>query len=327
MSEKPSQAGVNNGGRSGLSSTSPRDQVTVTVDGIRPGDLAQNKGATLGRYVVIDRIGGGGMGVVFSAYDPKLDRTVAVKLLRPDADQSKSADPDSTARHSRLFREAQAMARLSHPNVAAVYDVGTVDNQVFIAMEYVAGRTIRRWLGGAPRSWRDVLRVFIDAARGLAAAHAADLLHRDFKPENVLIGNDGRVRVVDFGLARFTNPPPTIDASRAKHEVILPNGSLRAGSSRSGAMVGTPAYMSPEQWLDEPVDARADQFSFCVALYEALYSERPFAGEDVNALMQAVCNRASKSRARPRESPRTCSRSSFAGSRGRRASGTNQWRR
>src|SRR5262249_38146209 len=152
-------------------------------------------GTKLGRYVVLERLGAGGMGVVYSAYDPELDRSVAVKLLRPDA--SVRADG-----RTRLLREAQAMAELAHPNGVPVHDVGAFGDQVFVAMELVRGRTLRDWLAAARRRWREVLDVMVQAGRGLAAAHAAGLVHRDFKPENVLIGADGRARVVDFGLAR-----------------------------------------------------------------------------------------------------------------------------
>src|SRR3569833_2273347 len=149
------------------------------------------------------------MGVVFLAYDPELDRKVALKLLR--------LGKLGTTGMARLLREAQALARLSHPNVVPVYDVGTVDNQAFVAMEYVEGQTLKRWLK-TPRAWRDIVGVMRDAGRGLAAAHAAGLVHRDFKPDNVLIGADGRVRVVDFGLARevedLSNPSGVTPADR-----------------------------------------------------------------------------------------------------------------
>ncbi len=175
---------------------------TVPLDGVgpRPGPSAEalGRGVAVGRYVVLDRIGAGGMGVVYAAYDPELDRRVALKLLRPDRF-------GGDAGRLRLLREAQALARLTHPNVVAVYDVGTFGDRVFVAMELVEGETLRQWLRAEPRSprpWREVLERFLPAGRGLAAAHAAGLVHRDFKPENVLLGRDGRARVVDFGLAK-----------------------------------------------------------------------------------------------------------------------------
>src|SRR5262245_38729127 len=154
------------------------------------------RGAAVGRYVILDRLGTGGMGVVYSAYDPELDRKVALKLLRPDRGPF-----SGEAGRLRLLREAQAIARLSHPNVIAVYDTGSFGDQVFVAMEFVEGWTLRQWLEEKRPAWREVLARFVLAGRGLAAAHAVGLVHRDFKPENVLLGKDGRVRVADFGIA------------------------------------------------------------------------------------------------------------------------------
>src|SRR3954447_3740640 len=153
------------------------------------------KGATIGRYVVLSLIGRGGMGEVYAAYDPELDRKIAIKLL-------KTRDAAAADGRARLLREAQAIARLSHPNVVVVYDVGTFGESVFIAMEFVDGNTIGYWLEAGQDSWRDVLDVYVAAGRGLIAAHAAGLVHRDFKPENVMITKAGQVRVMDFGLAR-----------------------------------------------------------------------------------------------------------------------------
>jgi tetratricopeptide (TPR) repeat protein len=214
------------------------------------------RGAAVGRYLVLDRIGAGGMGVVYAAYDPELDRRVALKLLRPDRF---TGEVDRL----RLLREAQALARLADPNVVAVYDAGTFGDRVFVAMELVEGETLRQWLGAGSRSWREILDRFLPAGRGLAAAHAAGLVHRDFKPENVLLGRDGRVRVVDFGLAEAAPEP---------------GGELATPLAECGLVLGTPAYMAPEQIRGLAADARSDQFSFCVTLYEALYGERPFAG-------------------------------------------------
>jgi tetratricopeptide (TPR) repeat protein/predicted Ser/Thr protein kinase len=248
---------------------------------------ALEQGSTLSRYIVLNKLGGGGMGVVYTAYDPELDRKVAVKLLRPEAAEGHK-DPRA---QERLLREAQAMARLSHPNVIPVYDVGTLGEQIFIAMELVEGQTLAQWLKETERSAREVLDVFIQAGKGLAAAHAAGLVHRDFKPENVLIGRDGQVKVLDFGLARAAKElasgaptlPPEIEARGTSTPRVL-----AAHLTRTGAFLGTPAYMAPEQLLGKTTDTRTDQFSFCVALHEALYGERPFEGSSVEALAQKV---------------------------------------
>ncbi|MFL6197021.1 MAG: serine/threonine-protein kinase, partial [Thermoanaerobaculia bacterium] len=225
------------------------------------------RGRAIGRYVILDRVGSGGMGVVYAAYDPELDRRIALKFLRLDR-----AARDPEAARLRLLREAQAIARLSHPNVVSVYDAGSFGAQVFVAMELVPGRTLRQWLQEAKPSWREVLDRFRLAGRGLAAAHAAGLVHRDFKPDNVLLGEDGRVRVADFGLAR---PAGTAELPISESGS---GGVLDSPITDWGVHLGTPAYMAPEQLQGRQADARSDQFSFCVSLYEALYGERPFPG-------------------------------------------------
>jgi tetratricopeptide (TPR) repeat protein/predicted Ser/Thr protein kinase len=233
------------------------------------------RGMSLGHYVLLEKLGAGGMGEVFAAFDPRLDRRVALKLLRGG---SLSAEEGK----ARLLREAQAMARLSHPNVIAVHDVGTFGDRVFIAMEFVEGETLGEWLRG-DRHWREVVDTFVHAGRGLAAAHSAGLVHRDFKPDNVLIGKDGRPRVVDFGLARQSTatPPPTLPL--AAPDATLPDSSLAVPLTRDGAVMGTPGYMAPEQIAGLATDARSDQFAFCVALYEALYGKRPYGGATLRA--------------------------------------------
>ncbi|HVZ86794.1 MAG TPA: serine/threonine-protein kinase [Polyangia bacterium] len=274
------------------------------------------KGASLERYVVLGLLGRGGMGEVYAAYDPDLDRKIAVKLLRASAGGSLDADGST-----RLLREAQAIARLSHPNVVVVYDVGTFNDSVFIAMEFVEGSTIGYWLAAAERGWRQVLDVYLAAGRGLAAAHAAGLVHRDFKPENVMITRTGQVRVMDFGLARVENsgpgaPPVDDPAELAARAAALAEalqeqaadvtmkipaeGSaatpVTTGSgqylglklTQTGAVLGTPAYMAPEQFAGERGDARSDQFAFCVALYEGIYRTRPFEGTTPAVLMTSV---------------------------------------
>ncbi|HYO72481.1 MAG TPA: serine/threonine-protein kinase [Archangium sp.] len=230
-------------------------------------------GQTLaGRYTVLNRLGQGGMGDVVAVYDSRLDRRVALKLLRRDWDPGLSQHDLET----RMLREAQAMARLSHPNVVAIYDVGTLeDGAIFIAMEMVEGQTLRRWSEQAPRTWRETLDVYLEAGRGLAAAHEAGLVHRDFKPENVLVGKDGRVRVTDFGLARAGASSPVAPSNTP---LPLPPGSLDSPLTLQGTLLGTPRYMAPELLRAGPADARSDLFAFCVALYEALYRQHPFTG-------------------------------------------------
>jgi serine/threonine protein kinase len=231
----------------------------------------------VGRYQIQGRIGAGGMGVVYRAHDPELVRDVAVKLLNTDATSTK--DP-ATAR-ARLVREARAMARLAHPNVLHVYDVGTTDDGVFIAMELVEGKSLGSVCEGDRPPWRQILRYYVDAGRGLAAAHAAGVIHRDFKPENVLVGTDERVRVGDFGLA---GGPAALERSTSQDsELDRDSGDLQVSGSltRTGALLGTPKYMAPEQEAGGTASASSDQFSFCVALYEALYGRPPFAGSTV----------------------------------------------
>jgi len=233
----------------------------------------------VGRYTVLERIGAGGMGVVYAAFDGELDRRVAIKLLLGSHDDSEQG---------RIVREARAMAMLAHPNVAHVYEVGHHGEHTYVAMEHVRGRTLRVWIRERPRPWRDVMAMFVQAGRGLAAAHAAGIVHRDFKPDNVVVGDDDeRARVIDFGLARIDGPE-----DRASDDDLgtlsSPPGSSPRTKTRPGAVGGTPAYMAPEQVRGEPVDARADQFSYCVALWEALAGAPPFAGRSLGDLLDAT---------------------------------------
>jgi tetratricopeptide (TPR) repeat protein len=243
-------------------------------------------GTTLGRFVLLARLGAGGMGVVYAAYDPELDRKVALKLVQAARERGRSSSGPA-----RLLREAQAMARLSHPNVVTVYEVGAVGDQVFIAMEFVRGQTLSSWCAGPPRPWPEVLAAYVQAGRGLAAAHRAGVVHRDFKPDNALIDAEGRVRVVDFGLAVPRGGGPVVAAAadptefaalRSRGGSTWPEGQVTRG------LTGTPAYMSPEQHRGETGDAASDQYSLCVALHEGLYGARPFAGDSVAALRRAV---------------------------------------
>ena len=234
--------------------------------------LFRNKsGLKIGRYSVLRTVGKGGMGVVYEAFDPELDRKVAIKLVR--------SEEGGTEGRSRLQREAQVMARLTHPNVVQVYDVGTHEEQVYVVMELVDGLSLRRWLELKERGPKEVLDKLIAAGRGLAAAHAIGMVHRDFKPDNVLLGEGGRVLVSDFGLARSANQSDQVSnevGEVPEREVPEPGDSA---ITQAGIILGTPAYMAPEQLYGEGFDARADQFAFCVSLYEALFGVRPFAGK------------------------------------------------
>jgi tRNA A-37 threonylcarbamoyl transferase component Bud32 len=238
-------------------------------------------GGAYGRYLAVRRIGFGAMAVVYEARDPLLARTVALKVLR--SDRATEAVDDEL--YARLLREAKALARLAHPNVVAVYDVGRAAGRLFLAMEFVEGATLAEWARKELRRWQAIVDLYVQAGRGLAAAHDAGVVHRDFKPANVLVGADGRVCVSDFGLARLTAP---IEAEgRAGAEALLdePVDGLR---TRAGTLLGSPAFMSPEQLAGEPADARSDIFSFCVSLWSSLYGERPFAGRTVRELRAAI---------------------------------------
>ena len=225
--------------------------------------FTQSTPGRIGRFAMLEQIARGGMGTVYAAYDEKLDRKVAIKILRDDE------LPDDIDR-LRFHREAQALARLSHPNVVTVHEVGEANGELFLAMEFIQGQSVADWLRTGP-DWPAVLDAFIQAGRGLFAAHEAGLVHRDLKPHNLMRGDDGVVKVLDFGLARYTGNEPE------KLEVL----------TCPGVIVGTPAYMSPEQIQGKPVDPASDQFSFCVALYEALYGERPFKGYTTAMLSEA----------------------------------------
>jgi tetratricopeptide (TPR) repeat protein/predicted Ser/Thr protein kinase len=245
----------------------------------KPGAGALARGSNLGRYVLLDLVGRGGMGEVYGAYDPELDRKVALKLLHEDAGRGGSAD----RARARLLREAKAIARLSHPNVVVVHDAGTTGDRVFIAMEFVEGATLAEWLEETPRTWRDVREAYVAAGRGLEAAHAAGIVHRDFKPQNVMMSAGGVVRVMDFGLANDVGR-----SNPTEEDAVADAGPAAVALTRTGALLGTPAYMAPEQFRGEQADARTDQFSFCVALYEALYRQRPFPSDSLASLIDAV---------------------------------------
>ena len=268
-------------------------------------------GTTIARYIVLELIGQGGMGLVYKAYDPELDRIIALKFVRVT-----SSKKDRRARRrARLLREAQALAKLSHPNVVAIYDVGVFGDDVFIAMEMIQGKTLTEWIDSTRPDLPGILAVLAEAGQGLAAAHQAELVHRDFKPGNVVIGTDGRVRVLDFGLARASGKTRSHDDTSLEGENpesqerggdsqdLSPDASHRELPSSStsgsnllhtpltqvGAVIGTPAYMAPEQIAGGDIDDRTDQYAFCLVLYEALYGRRAFgAREDSEAVFDRL---------------------------------------
>jgi hypothetical protein len=255
--------------------------------GVRSGEAASEpaRGDSIGRFVVLGVLGSGGMGVVYSAYDPHLDRKVAIKLLGSAAVKQ---GEDATVR---LLREAQAMAKINHPNVIKVHEVGTHGDQVFVAMEFADAGTLRDWLKQQPRSRHEILEVFAAAGRGLGAAHAVGLVHRDFKPDNVLMSTDGSIRVTDFGLVSVADAPPrraVTDAPVAIDHPLTDDTPLSQDLTRTGSILGTPTYMAPEQFSGRASTTKTDQFAFCIALYEALYGERPFAGENYQELSSSV---------------------------------------
>ncbi|WP_428262055.1 protein kinase domain-containing protein [Haliangium sp.] len=286
--------------------TDTHDVGTRTRPETLPPD-ALGVGDCVGRYTIQERLGVGGMGAVYKAHDPELDRRIALKILRVSRKRGRALE----AAKARLDREAQALAQLSHPNVITVYDVGRYGEHVFVAMEFVEGQTLGEWLDSSRPTLGEIVDVFLAAGQGLLAAHGAGLVHRDIKPDNIVVGSDGRVRVRDFGLARATGSDESRSRSASSEtgparSRVAAGGRFAAGSgpslfddhasddgspcarggvvtasapSERDAIAGTPAYMAPEQFLGRAVDARTDQFSFCVTLYWALYGQRPFAGE------------------------------------------------
>lgn len=261
--------------------TTTRLQPAGEPSGPGEGMPSVRRGALLGRYTVLVAIGSGGMGNVFAAWDPELHRRVAIKVLHGDLMHSEARQ----RAQERLRQEAQAAARLAHPNVVAIYDVGTVGERLFLAMELVEGQTLSQW-SSQPRPWRETLEIYRQAGRGLAAAHLAGLVHRDFKPGNVMLADDGQVKILDFGLAKgirgaleTSRSDATVGGSASGVDTVtLPQPGIPL-ATRTGQVMGTPRYMSPEQQLGRPVDHRSDQFSFCISLYQALYGCLPFVTE------------------------------------------------
>ncbi|MEM6994106.1 MAG: serine/threonine-protein kinase [Myxococcota bacterium] len=291
---------------SGARAHSTADHVGMQVvhdegsDVIRLGEWSTDDSVCLGRYRLREPLGIGGCGVVFEAWDHELQRRVAIKLVRLGKHSSREAT-------GRLVREARSLASLEHANIVRVYDVGRYGSAdfhsetnpalpprgVYIVMELVDGVDLDRWLRARRRPWREILDVFLDAGRGLSAAHHAGRLHRDFKPANVLVGTDGRARVVDFGLARVLDEVPTTQVSGDEDEAIPKVAPLVLGVEAhgrltgTGKIVGTPAYMAPEQFTRGASSQASDQYSFAVSLYEGLYGSRPFQGDRLSAIVDA----------------------------------------
>jgi tRNA A-37 threonylcarbamoyl transferase component Bud32 len=287
----------------------PANQLAQTIEpsaydetllGTRPSNVLSGTFLRIGRYVLLRKLGEGAMGVVYAAFDEDLDRKVAIKVVHPEKQQSHEI-------RMRSVREAQALARISAPNVVQVYEVGELSNQMFIVMEFVRGTTLTKWASEKRRSWQEILRMYRAAGQGLLDAHDAGLAHRDFKPDNVLVGSDGRPRVADFGLARLADAPfhpqPAEPAEQDPSLIAASSVSMRNSPALTqvGAVMGTPQYMSPEQYKGQPADARSDQFSFCVALFEALYGYLPFAADNLLELRDTLLT--GKVKPRPIDSP------------------------
>ncbi len=245
------------------------DELAQTADAAGAAPAVGEPPATLGRFQLLRVLGEGGMGIVHEAFDPELERRVALKVLH----HASSVDA-----HARLLREARVMAKLSHPNVITVFEVGSARGQDFVAMELVEGETLGEWIRRTKPSWRPILAAYMAAGRGLISAHAAGLVHRDFKPNNVLRSNQGKILVTDFGLARASLP--SVD------DVTSSGGEI--DQTATGLLVGTPAYMAPEQWTGSALGPATDQFAFCVAVWEALAGARPFRGNTLDELRRAV---------------------------------------
>ncbi|MCX4246686.1 serine/threonine-protein kinase [Paraliomyxa miuraensis] len=258
----------------GVESTQTNDDLASSQPEPAAGDFHALP-SHIDRFIVLGLLGRGGMSSVLRAYDPSLDRQVAIKVMLPGMHEG------------RMMREAQALARVSHPNVVQIFEIGETSDRLFIAMELVAGETLQRWQHpGHP--WRQCVETYVQAGRGLAAVHAAGLVHRDFKPANCILDETGHVRVLDFGLVRHDGEP--VPGGRAELEPTT--NALQERITQTRSIVGTRAYMAPEQVAGGVVDARSDQFSFCVSLYEALFGQLPFTRNPVGTLLRLASGEA-----------------------------------
>ncbi len=241
--------------------------------------MSVESGQMLSHYRLVEKIGEGGMGVVWKALDTKLNRHVAIKVLPSEL----TADPE---RRLRFQREAQAAAALSHPNIAVIYEVGEHDGSPFLTMELVEGRTLRSLLGGKPLNMPDALRFAAEIAEGLAHAHQARVIHRDIKPDNIIVRSDHHPKILDFGLAKILEDREELTRSKLSQA-----DTLTEELTREGKVLGTAAYMSPEQARGDAVDHRSDIFSFGITLYEMVTGERPFQGKTPMDTLAAVINK------------------------------------
>jgi serine/threonine protein kinase len=252
-----------------------RDPLDTTIDSDVDAGTVPEAPSRVGRYEIKKPIGLGGSSVVYEAWDPEIGRGVALKLVH-----GRPGREDEVRR--RALREARAMARLQHENVLQLYDFGEHQGSVFLAMELVSAQTLREWLDQGPHPWRATLMLFLQAGRGLAAVHEAGLVHRDFKPDNVLVTREGRALIVDFGLVRVIDPA----SESLRRGVLLYEPDIEL--TDEDAVLGTPAYMAPEQFRGEKADPRSDQFAFCASLFEGLYGSRPFQGDDFATIEREV---------------------------------------
>src|SRR5579864_4758936 len=241
-------------------------------------------GQTVSHYRVLQKLGGGGMGVVYAGQDLRLGRGVALKFLTEGQSSTHSA-------LERFLQEARAASCLSHPNICIVHDVGELDGRPFIVMELLEGQTLKHRLQSKPLTTDEVLELGIQAAQGLEYAHSQGVIHRDVKPPNLFVTTRGQLKILDFGLAKFTAAPPRI-AQAFGASATFTQGTTGSDLTAPGEFVGTVAYMSPEQARGVPLDARTDLFSFGVVLYEMATGTRPFQGDTSAVIFEAILNRA-----------------------------------
>lgn len=236
--------------------------------------------AKIDRFTILDVVGSGGMGTVYAAHDPKLDRKVAIKVVR----SAPSSSETSSLAQARLVREARVLAQLTHPNVVTIHEWGVHDERVFVVMEFIAGVSLDQWLSASPRPWTEVLELFMRAGEGLASAHALGIVHRDFKATNLLVGSDGRPRVVDFGLAR------PIDSRAPAQRQVASGRTFDYSITATGRVSGTPGYLAPELLGGAKASPQSDIYAFCVTLLEAARTRSTDAmpGEVIDVLLRGL---------------------------------------